>query len=242
MFQPRTGGHQGQNSQHELLLDGQAVPLVIRRNKRARNLSLKYDSKSDLAVIVLPAGISDRRGLDFARQHEEWLLDQIRKLPRRLEFAVGNQIPYRGMNHEIRQNPNRRHGVLIEDGILWVGGPEEHLARRLRDHLKKELRQLITPLARRYARQLDRPMGRITIRDQKTRWGSCSSKGDLSFNWRLILAPEQVLDYVVAHEVAHLAEHNHSAAFWAHVAELQPDMKVWRKWLKENGTQLQRIG
>ncbi|RED47699.1 M48 family metallopeptidase [Aestuariispira insulae] len=219
------------------------IDILVRQSERARNLSLKYDSKKDMAVLVLPRGISEKRGFAFVEQHQDWLLDQIRSLPERLSFQVGISIPYQGVDHVIRHDPDRRYGVRVTEGPgLAVAGPEEHLSRRLRDHLKKEAKARIVPLAKDYADQIGKTVGRISIRDQKTRWGSCSAKGDLSFNWRLIMAPPEVLDYVVAHEVAHLAQHNHSPAFWAVVEQIQPEMKRWRTWLKRHGNHLHRIG
>ena len=237
----RNGGNDSRI--HRIRLGAAYVEILVRWSDRARNLLLKYDSKKDHAVLVLPKGISEKRGLAFVESHQDWLLEQIRALPDRLDFLPGSTIPYRGVDHLIRHDPDHRHGVRITDGpCLLVAGPVAHLSRRLRDHLRKEAKALITPLAAEYAAKIRKKPGRITIRDQKTRWGSCSARGDLSFNWRLILAPVEVLDYVVAHEVAHLAQHNHSPAFWAVVEQLQPDMKIWRKWLKQHGTRLHRIG
>jgi len=98
------------------------------------------------------------------------------------------------------------------------------------------------PRAEAYARQVERKLGRITLRDTRSRWGSCAANGNLSFSWRLVLAPVEVLDYVVAHEVAHLVHHNHSPAYWAVVRELVPEADGLRRWLKTNGPRLHLYG
>lgn len=128
------------------------------------------------------------------------------------------------------------------DGKIWVAGPKEHLARRLRDTIKKQAKSEITELAELKANLLGKKPGRITIRDQRSRWGSCSAKGNLSFSWRLMLAPATILDYVVGHEVAHLVEMNHSKAFWDVVDRVVENPQAARRWLKANGTDLHRIG
>ena len=132
--------------------------------------------------------------------------------------------------------------IRDRDNRIVVSGRAEHLARRLRDWLRREALAAIAPLARAKSTLLDRAHGRISIRNQKSRWGSCSAKGNLSFNWRLILAPDDVLDYVVAHEVAHLAQANHSPAFWAVVDRLTPHGCYGRRWLKQHGGALFRYG
>lgn len=219
------------------------VPVLIRYSNRARRLSLRLDGKAGGLVMVMPAGLSKREGLSFLYRQEAWVLDQIGQLPVAAPFEEGAVIPYRGRDLVIRHDTSRRYGVEIrEDREIWVAGPREHLARRLRDHCRKQARAVITDKARDMADSIGRKAGRITIRDQKTRWGSCSANGDMSFNWRLILAPDWVLHYVVAHEVAHLEERNHGPHFWALVERIDPEMAAGRKWLRTHGLRLQRVG
>ncbi|MBT7944473.1 MAG: M48 family metallopeptidase, partial [Alphaproteobacteria bacterium] len=136
----------------------------------------------------------------------------------------------------------KRGVVRLGFGEILVAGGQEHLARRVRDWFKGEARDRIRPLVRDKALVLGRTPGRITVRDTKSRWGSCSHDGNLSFCWRLVMAPATVLDYVVAHEVAHLVEHNHGPDFWRLVGTLTGDMDGGRDWLKRNGERLHRIG
>lgn len=126
--------------------------------------------------------------------------------------------------------------------ILCVAGGVEHLTRRVHDFLKREARRELTEASHRYADVLGVKVKRLTIRDQSSRWGSCTSAGALSFSWRLILAPPYVLDYLAAHEVAHLVEMNHSARFWKVVGRICPATERAKKWLDVHGNDLHRFG
>ena len=123
-------------------------------------------------------------------------------------------------------------GVWLEEGTICVSGRPEHLSRRVRDFLKQQARKAILPRAQEKAARLGRHAGRITLRDTRSRWGSCSVSGDLNFSWRLVLAPIIVLDYVIAHEVAHLVEYNHGRKFWALAKDLTENMEEAKTWLK----------
>lgn len=225
---------------------GTEIPLLMRRSRRARRISLKIDARLDAAVLVLPPSVSETEGLRFAESHRDWLLAQWSGLAPRVPFADGAVVPLRGESHRIRHHAgpgrNRRGVVIAEDGLLMVHGQHEHLSRRLTDWLKSEARADIAPLTTAKAQLVGRPVGRITVRDQKTRWGSCAANGNLSFSWRLVLAPPFVLDYVVAHEVAHLDQHNHSPAFWRIVEQLTGHSKPARTWLRTHGAELHRYG
>lgn len=224
-------------------LGGQDIIVEIRRNSRAKRLSLKLDGKTGKVVMVLPPRVPQREGMAFLARQEDWVLRQLEGLPQAVPFEPGHIIPYRGRDVLICHDTARRYGVEIRnEREIWVAGPQEHLERRLRDHCKKLAREEVLARAPDMAAGIGCRAGRITIRDQKTRWGSCSANGDMSFNWRLILAPEAVLHYVVAHEVAHLIERNHSPRFWKLVGEIDPQMKKSREWLRSHGMRLQRIG
>jgi predicted metal-dependent hydrolase len=225
-----------------LQLDDVDIPVIIRRSPRARRISLKIDSHNHTAILVLPRHISESDGLRFASQQRQWIMAQLQDLPDLVPFTEGAIIPVRGEDCRII-HPGAGRGVVENtDGTLSVFGRPEHLARRLKDWLKREARNDINPLVIAKSATLKKKAGRISIRDQKTRWGSCSANGNLSFNWRLVLAPPFVLEYVVAHEVAHLAEHNHSKAFWRHVRELTEFERDGREWLQREGTTLHRYG
>jgi hypothetical protein len=225
-----------------VLLGGAAVTLPIRRDRRARQITIHIDASLGGAKVVMPvyAALSDVRAA--VRQNEDWLLDRLAKLPPRVPFADGAVIPYGGLKHRIRHIPDRRGVVERVENEIWVFGRPEHLQRRVTDWLKAEAKRTIAPLCLEKAEQVDKRVRRVMVRDQRSRWGSCGSNGHLSFNWRLILAPETVLDYVVAHEVAHLVEMNHSPAFWEVVETLTPHTKTGRNWLNRRGQHLYRYG
>lgn len=226
----------------DVVLGGQAMSVPVQRNKRARQITIHIDASIGGAKIVMPvyAALSDAR--NAMMDNEEWLLDRLSKLPPRVPFNDGSVIPFGGRDHRIRHVPGRRGVVQCIDGEIWVFGQPEHLSRRVTDWLKEEAKQKISPLCLEKAERAGRRVRRVVVRSQRSRWGSCGSNGHLSFNWRLILAPEAVLDYVVAHEVGHLIEMNHSPAFWRAVRNLTPHTKYGRDWLNRNGQTLYRYG
>jgi len=226
-------------------LAGREVPVRITRNRRARRIILRIDhgrEGGDGVSITLPNRTSQAEGLDFLREKADWILARLAGLPPRMPFSDGAVVPLGGVEHVIRAVPLGRGAVRREGTEILVSGRAEHLARRLRDWLRAEARHAIQPLVRFKAEALGREPGRITIRDTRSRWGSCSHDGNLSFCWRLVMAPGQVMDYVVAHEVAHLAEHNHGPLFWQAVARLTADIDGPREWLRSHGESLHRYG
>jgi predicted metal-dependent hydrolase len=158
-------------------------------------------------------------------------------------FADGATVPVRGIAHTIAATGKLRGTVLVDSSqTLWTPGAPEHMARRLTDWLKGEAQRDLAARVAVHARALGVKVSSIHLRSQSSRWGSCSANGRLNFNWRLILAPPFVLDYVAAHEVAHLVEMNHSVRFWATVKRALPDMERGRAWLKAHGAQLMAYG
>jgi len=176
------------------------------------------------------------------REHESWVLDRLDALPPRVPFTDGAVIPFQGCEHRIQYVAGRRGVVTSAAGTILAPGAAEHIPRRIADWLKREARLAISPLALEKAEMVERRVQQISIRDQRSRWGSCAANGRLSFSWRLILAPEDVLDYVVAHEVAHLVEMNHSQDFWRVVDRLTPHARPSKRWLNANGQSLHRYG
>lgn len=226
----------------QVLIDGAAVELDVRINRRARRISLRVDSGKGSIVLTLPNGRARAEGLRFATEKADWIRANLAALPPREPFAPGAMLPLLDVPHRIVHRPESRGGVWIETGEIHVSGKPEHLARRLGDWLRAEARRVIVPRAHAAARQLDRRIARVSIRDTRSRWGSCSHAGVLSFSWRLLLAPEPVLDYVVAHEAAHLVEMNHSRRFWRLVDEICAGRTEAEKWLRRHGPALHRYG
>lgn len=221
-------------------LGGRSIIVTVKRSALARRMSLRIDPVRG-PVMVLPPKAKLAEAERFLVSHRIWLAERLARLPGKVALADGAQVPILGIPHPIRHAPEAKRGVWVEDGALVVSGRPEHVGRRVADFLKSEAKRLILPQAHDLAARLNRKPGRISVKDTRSRWGSCSSAGDLAFSWRLVLAPEWVLTYVVAHEVAHLVEMNHSPAFWAVVETLVGDSHAPRKWLKSFGPGLHRF-
>lgn len=225
-----------------LAVDGLPAPLELRESARARRMTLRVDAGRGLIQVVVPVGVSEADALRFVGRHDGWVRARLEALPPQLPFMDGAVVPVLGKDHVIRHVADLRGATRLEDGILLVGGRAEHVARRVRDFLMAEARRELAERARAKAATIGARVAAVTVRDTRSRWGSCSATGRLSFSWRLILTPEAVLDYVVGHEVAHLKEMNHSDRFWALCARLTADVKAPRAWLKANGARLLRYG
>ena len=221
---------------------GRSLPVAIRRSHRARRILLSVKPIDGAVELVVPYGVPLAEGIAFVVAKTDWIAARTAAAPGRLPFAEGRVIPWLGRDLQICQSSARRATPWRVDDTLFVPGRPEELSGRVGRWLRAAARAEIAPRVADKAAQLGRSYRRIAIRDVRTRWGSCSARGNLSFCWRLVLAPEPVLNYVVAHEVAHLAELNHSARFWAHVAELCEDPAASRAWLKVNGPILHRYG
>lgn len=233
--------------------DGLDAPVLVRRSPRARRISLTVNEARRGAVLTVPHHASMAEAGDFLSRHFEWLQKRLKAIPEAIPFVENAVIPLRGESHTLRfESGSRRRGVVWREewdeangpGVpsLVVSGAPEHAERRLKDWLKKQARDDLSDRCTIHADALGVRPSRITVRDQSSRWGSCSANGALSFSWRLVLAPHHVLDYLAAHEVAHLLEMNHGPRFWAHVRATCPDMEKAKRWLRKNGSELHRYG
>ena len=219
-----------------LAVGGEMVALSVRRSARARRFVMRINPNGEVCV-TMPARAALAEALAFAREQAGWITSQRARLPALARLAVGAMVPFLGADHEIASGAGP---VRCEGQMIYVGGRPEHHARRITDFLRNAARDQLSERAQELAAALDVRIARVTVRDTHSRWGSCSHAGALSFSWRLILAPDFVRDYVVAHEVAHLKEMNHSPRFWAHVEALCPDRVRAQTWLKKNGRDLLR--
>lgn len=213
-----------------------AIEIRLRRHPRARRMVLRVGQHAGAATLTLPPSVSLGRARAFALDQEGWLRSRIADAPRRVAVREGLSLPFRGGALALYVSTGRR--AILADGALHVPGPEAALPARVAAFLGEAARQRCLAAAEAHAGRLGRRIGRLTMRDTRGRWGSCTAAGDLMFSWRLILAPDGVLDYVAAHEVAHLVEMNHSPRFWAVVAQLRPDFAEPRDWLRRNGPSL----
>ncbi len=227
-------------AQIRLSLAGRNVAMSLRPSRRAKRIILRIDPVG-IVTLVVPRRTSRDEAVAFARSKADWLHDRLAALPEQVPFLDGAELPLLGRTHRIHHDPES-HGVRLGRGRILVAGEIEHLPRRVADFLRREARRECAERARSFARRVGQSIARISVRDPKGRWGSCSQKGHLSFSWRLILAPEWVLDYVIAHEVAHLVEMNHGPRFWRLVERLYPDSLRPREWLRRHGTRLHRYG
>ena len=223
-------------------IDGEEVPLRIQRHRQARRISLRVDVRDGSVVLVLPHRVRVQEGLAFAVSKAEWLVDRRAALPPPVPLADGALLPLRGVSHRVVAEPRRPARVNVVGRSIVVGGDEDDLERRLLAWLRTQARSDATERAEEMAAAVRRRLGRVSVRDPRSRWGSCSARGDLSFSWRLVLAPPWILDYVVAHEVSHLVHRHHGPSFWRTVERLVPDFEAAREWLRQAGAGLHRIG
>lgn len=226
-------------------IDGAPVVVTVRVNARARSYRLSIPNSGG-PLLTLPPHGKWREAEAFLQRHVNWLAARLHRAPQATSFSDGGVIPLRGIDHRIVGTGRIRGRVEVaeEDGekLLLVPGEPAHQARRLNDWLKDEaLADLVLRTAF-HAERLGVTVRSVKMRSQSSRWGSCSSSGNINYNWRLVMAPPFVLDYVAAHEVAHLVEMNHSAAFWATVQRTLPEMEKGRAWLKAHGRQLMAHG
>ncbi|MGE0660168.1 MAG: M48 family metallopeptidase [Reyranellaceae bacterium] len=220
------------------------IAIALRRSARARRISLRVSPRSGALELVLPARASLAAGLRFAATQARWIERHAARLIEPCRLQPGIVLPLAGIDHEVTHDPAAR-GVRHDVGTrnLLVGGDPLHAPRRLRDFLARQARQAVTPLAHEKAARIGRRIARLSIRDSRTRWGSCSSGGGLSFTWRLALTPPSVVDYLAAHEVAHLEEMNHGPRFWRLCASLaEHDLDQTRAWLRQNGGRILSFG
>lgn len=224
-----------------------AVYLVrLRRHRQARRYTLRIHAATREVVLTMPPRGTVQEAKEFAQKHGAWIAARLDRLPEAAPFSHGSTVPVRNMPYRIVHRRTQRGTVWTEnaDGerLLCVAGEAPHIDRRVADYLKREAKRELEAASRRYAERLGVKIKRITVRDQSSRWGSCSTTGALSFSWRLILAPAFVLDYLAAHEVCHLVEMNHSPRFWRLVERLYPNYERAKAWLDVHGADLHRYG
>jgi len=230
------------------------IVVSLRRLASARRFTLRVRFAARDAVLTMPARASLREARDFAERHAAWIASRLNRLPETIPFAQGSVVPLRGVDHALVHRPGARGPVWIEaaagdalasggpDLALCVSGQPEHFHRRVRDYLKREARRDLESCVERHARALGLAPRGVGLRDPVSRWGSCSATGSLNFSWRLVMAPPFVLDYLAAHEVAHLVHLDHSRRFWALARRLCADADRAEGWLAAHGAHLHKYG
>jgi predicted metal-dependent hydrolase len=224
---------------HVVLSGNPPIEIKLRRSARARRISLRVSRLDGQVTLSLPKWTGEREALAFAREKEGWIR---RNLMGRVELVVpkpGITIPFEGRKLAIKSHSGR--AVRLEGDELLVPGAEEQAAARIRAFFRVSARDRLNAAVDHYSELAGRKVLQITLRDTRSRWGSCTTDGRLMFSWRLIMAPPSVLEYVAAHEVAHLIEMNHSPAYWSVVRKIYPGYEAERRWLRTHGQELHAI-
>jgi predicted metal-dependent hydrolase len=223
---------------------GRELALELVRNERASRLTLRIARDGRSVKLTAPLHVRERDLADFLARHIGWLETKLAAYPERPLLRAGVKVPIKGVPHAIVWHAGRGVTKLLQGQAgpeIHVFGLEGAVARRIADFLKKEAKSAIEPMALDYAAKTGKRVRSIRFKDTSSRWGSCSHDGNLSFSWRIMMAPPRIIAYLVAHEVAHLTEMNHGPKFWRLCQELCPDTEVCRSWLKRNGGKLQSI-
>ena len=227
---------------------GESYGVEVRRSATARRLILRVRGATRDAVLTIPKRTSIADAKSFAERQAAWIGARLRRLPETVTLKEGAVIPVRGVPTVVVSCPAQRgvawidaaRGVGDAEQALCVAGDPAHLSRRVTDFLRRECRRDLEHAVARAAAQIGRKPPPITLRDTASRWGSCTSAGRLNFSWRLILAPPFVLDYLAAHEVAHLVHMNHSARYWTLCRSLDANTDRAEAWLNVHGISLHR--
>lgn len=241
----RRRGNIRERLDREVEADGQTLPVSIVENARARRLTLRILPGGRSLKVTVPPHVSDAQVDRFLEKNRNWVAARVARLPESVTLDVGATIPFLGVDHRI-VHLDRLRGVVESRNIageqsLLVPGEPSAVCRKVVAFMKREARSHLNDAVDLHARKLGVRPRAIRITDTLSRWGSCSNSRTLSFSWRIVMAPPEVLDYLAAHEVAHLCEMNHSPAFWALVGRTCPEMERHRLWLKRHGAGLHAI-
>lgn len=240
-------GHMLTNHLHDnklpefLQVGEELLPLVIRRHAKAKRICLRYNPTDHAISLTLPRHTKVADGLAFLTEKSQWLIDTLSDMPLKKQIKPGVVIPLCGERVRIKHEEKLGRSFALMDETLYIAGAREFFPRRVTEALKKIAAIRIRDLAVADAAKIGKRINRISVRDTRSRWGSCSSTANLSFSWRLVFAPHEVMQYVVAHEVAHLRHMDHSPAFWALVEYLCPNHEVAKEWLRLHGKHLYRF-
>ena len=216
------------------------MDIKIIKSPKAKRLTLRIDAKERLPILTIPSRCSAKRAVEFVEMHRAWLEENLQKIPAVKHFENGEKISLMGKEYTINHCPQKRCGVMIEEDNIVVSGSKEFLHRRICDFIKKKAQEQLLKKSQTLANKIGCHVNHVSIKDTKSRWGSCSSLENINYNWRICLAPKYVINYLVAHEVSHLLHQDHSREFWQCVKKLCPDAAKGRLWLKNYGKELYR--
>lgn len=220
-----------------------SVKVLTRISTKARTISIKITAHNGVELII-PKNVSEKKAINFLNSKQDWIIQKTKQIPinTQTSFVEGAKIPIQGKIYTIIHSGTIRGKTRLEEDKLIVCGEIGVLSNRVSAFLKQLAKKEISEIAEIQSRKLGIKFNKITVKDTTSRWGSCSHTKNLAFSWRLIMAPKEVLEYVAAHEVAHLIQMNHSKNFWALVEAIFPSHRSCRKWLKENGAMLHTYG
>lgn len=223
----------------QFMLGNPSIAVDVRQSSRARRLSLRVSRLDGKVSLTMPSFASDKQAMAFLEEREDWLRKHMEDVQPALEPKIGGTVLFRGQDVPI-VGADLKRATFRDDAIL-VPQDGQSTGTKIRAFMKLAARDALAMASDDYAEAIGKRYTRLSLRDTRSRWGSCSHQGVLMYSWRLIMAPPAVLDYVAAHEVSHLAEMNHSAAFWAVVEGLMPDYPEHRAWLRKHGAGLHRV-
>lgn len=212
-------------------------PLKVNTSFKLRRLNLRIDHKKRMVVLSMPKLCSKKKAIDFISEHIDWIEEKLAQLPEVKEFENGEKISLFGRQVTICHSQDFGAPKLIENE-LFVGGDQVFLHRRIKDFIKREAKKIFYTKSKALAEQISCKLTGVSIKDTKSRWGSCSSLNHINYNWRIALAPDFVIDYLMAHEVAHLKHQDHSPAFWKTARTLCPALQQGKDWLAKHGNNL----
>lgn len=219
---------------------GHHLSVQVRRLSNSRRMTLRLNPLKDEVTLTVPKRCHARTALSFLMEKKSWIEAHARKMPKRVPLTFGQEIPVFGERRIITRATDVEEGD--EEGVFSVLTIPSRCEATVKRMLKTQLLAYATARAESMARRIGHEVASVRLADTSGRWGSCGSDGRLMFSWRLIFAPKEVLDYVIAHEVAHLEEPNHSPEFWKTVGKLRPTYRTERAWLKQEGHLLMRYG
>ena len=227
---------------HMLKIGLREVPLQVKRNKRAKRIYLRYNPSEHGFSLTLPQRVRFDDGVRFLHTKSDWIAETLQRMPARKQLRFGMIVPILGNLCQIERDPTLKAPfVLLKNRLIIRPEANKATGEQIEAVLKKIIRNELRQLASYKASLIGKTINRVTLRDTRSRWGSCSSERNLMFSWRLIFAPREVLDYVVSHEVAHLRHMNHGVYFWKRVEEICPGYLEWKDWLRLHGSELYRF-
>lgn len=219
------------------------INVYLRERKGLKRVTMSFSTKGRHLVLSAPNKTSRKFLHTFIQTHHDWIEQQIQKHGSEPKtFSAGSIVPFKGKNYTLLHEISNKVLIYCEADTLFVRAAQARVDTHMRRWLMKHVTELCNEFSLRFAKSLGASINKISIKAMHTRWGSCSSDGNLNYNWRLILAPEEILIYVCAHEVSHLVHMNHSQEFWDTVGLLYPNFEAARAWLKKNGASLYAFG